>query len=87
MSDENRKTGFLTDGEGKPSDTRLKSWVLFVCAILIMGFVLFMWGFGNESKSKDFQVPIMFFLVCLGGGISIQFLGKLMETFAIKKLQ
>lgn len=75
--EQGNKKSFLTDATGKPSDTRLKSWICFVISFGVM--IVDMIGKGGDNA-------IMYFIILFIGGASWQLLGKVLETVASKKI-
>jgi hypothetical protein len=84
----NNGLGYLTDPDGKPSDTRLKSWVLFMFAIIVGLVILIMWGLDKGTPTiEQYQVPFLLFTICLVGGASWQLFGKVLEVMAGKRIK
>jgi hypothetical protein len=80
--------GFLTDPTGKPSDTRLKSWILFIFSLIIAIIILLMFGFDKDGATiEDYQVPFFLFAITFVGGISWQLLGKALEIMSEKRIK
>jgi hypothetical protein len=88
ITDRRKKKSRLSDPTGKPSDIRLKSWIMFALAILQGLIIMLMFWMAKDKPTLDqYQVPFALFCIFLVGGICFQLMGKLLETWAGKRLQ
>jgi hypothetical protein len=83
VSDGEKKTSFITDSDGKPSDTRLKSWGLYIYSLIVYSLTLLMWTFDKSGATiQEYQIPLGIATLLLVGGCFWQLFGKVLETIA-----